>query len=181
MIGITGSIGALGSYHYLVVFGQIFKEIKVIMTPAACQFVEPASLKYICPNVYVDNDRGDCVSHVELASWADHFLVLPATANTLAHAAYGFAHNMLTQTLLCYDKGAIFFPNMNRKMWLNSSVQRNVEKLRSDGHIVFQPIEREAFEQATRSIEMQFTMPTVMETLEFLCQHTTLEVGHEKA
>lgn len=174
LIGVSGSIAAMGLPQFLIMFQQLFNEIKIVLTPSVTQFIAPNALRYICPDVYVeDENKFHSMTHAQLASWADIFLVMPATANTLAYAAHGFAHNLLTQTILCYERRVLFFPNMNRRMWLKNTVQRNIAQLVMDGHIICPPIEREAFEQSTRSIQKNFQMPGVMESLEFIVKCET--------
>jgi len=67
------------------------------------------------------------------------FVVLPATANVIGQAANGLGSNLLTTTILASPRPVIFYPNVNDVMWSRAAVQRNVETLRGDGHIVIEP------------------------------------------
>jgi phosphopantothenoylcysteine decarboxylase/phosphopantothenate--cysteine ligase len=44
--------------------------------------------------------------HIDLAQWADLILIAPATINTLAKIAYGFADNALT-TVVCAARSPV--------------------------------------------------------------------------
>lgn len=165
LVGITGSLGILALPSTLVAFAEIFQEVRLVMTKAACSFIPASTLRYLCKNVYTDDEHD--LSHVELARWADLFMVLPTTANTFAETAYGLAPNLLTQTILCYQKGVIFFPNMNQMMWQQPAVQRNIQTLFQDGHHVYMPELVDCFEQASQSIRKNIVMPNLQEILNF--------------
>lgn len=172
LIGMTGSIAVLSLTSYIIAFGQFFKEVRVIMTSAACQFIPPSALQHICHGVHVDNNgEVGSMGHVKLGCWADLFLVMPATANTLAQAAHGIAQNLLTQTLLSFEGKAIFFPHMNRRMWVKPSVQRNIAQLEMDGHLVCPPIETDIFEVASGSTTKGIAIPHFPEILNFITTH----------
>ncbi|PJD94811.1 MAG: Mersacidin decarboxylase [Parachlamydia sp.] len=161
LIGVTGSLAVLALPSYLVTFKQYFKEIRVVMTAAASQFITPFSLRQLC-QVYAPEDS---VSHVELARWTDIFIVLPATANTLSKAAQGAADNLLILTILSYEKPVLFFPNMNLAIWNQKSVQRNMQQLSCDGHFVCPLNEQLAYEQASGEIKKNCVIPSIEQTL----------------
>ena len=74
------------------------------------------------------------------------FVVLPATANVIGQAANGLAPNLLSTTILASPQPVVFYPNVNDVMWSKAAVQRNVETLREDGHIVIEPEVANAYE-----------------------------------
>jgi phosphopantothenoylcysteine synthetase/decarboxylase len=121
----------------------------------------------------VDNNSGEVhsMSHVQLGCWANLFLVMPATANTLAQAACGMAQNLLTQTILSFEGKTLFFPHMNWRMWEKPSVQRNIAQLVMDGYLVCPPIETDVFEQASRSMKKGISLPHFPDILNFAFQH----------
>lgn len=68
-------------------------QVRVILTEHSRHFYAPADLPKDV-QVYCDQDewiawskRGDPVLHIELAKWADIFIVAPLDANTLAKLA----------------------------------------------------------------------------------------------
>jgi len=77
--------------------------------------------------------------HIELGRWADVLVVAPATANTLAKIANGFADNLLTSTVLGCDKPLVLVPAMNVRMYENKITQENLDKLRNLGCVVVEP------------------------------------------
>ena len=85
------------------------------------------------------------IEHVELARWADVFVVAPATADVTAKLALGLADDLLSTTALaaCPPDGAplVVAPAMNSSMWKHPAVQANVETLRSRGAEIVGPAE----------------------------------------
>ena len=104
LIGITGGISAYKSAVLVRLFKKANAEVKVIMTEAAKQFVQPLTFATLSQNpVYTDffnPENGEWNSHVKLGLWADLFVIAPATANTVAKIANGLADNLLTTTCL---------------------------------------------------------------------------------
>jgi phosphopantothenoylcysteine synthetase/decarboxylase len=75
--------------------------------------------------------------HIELTHWADAIIILPASANTIAKVAHGFAQDIVSATVLAAECPTLFFPSMYVGMWSKRSVQRNVQAMREDGYIVY--------------------------------------------
>jgi len=68
-------------------------QLRIIVTEHARHFYAPEDIPIDVP-VYCDRDewatwsnRGDPVLHIELAKWADVFIISPLDANTLAKLA----------------------------------------------------------------------------------------------
>ncbi|WP_273837312.1 flavoprotein [Guptibacillus sedimenti] len=144
LMGVTGSSGVLELPLYLRILKEkLGADIKIVATPSVENFVSLDFLStYVDRELYVDflSAKSNVnVPHSDLSAWADMFVVLPCTANTLAKAAHGDTDNLLTMLLLCYPEPVIFFPNMNPNMWSKKVVQRNVKLLLSDGHKVVSP------------------------------------------
>ncbi|MGG4442792.1 flavoprotein [Brevibacillus fortis] len=161
LVGISGSIAVIGVSAYLSMFRSLFKEVKVVMTEQAETLVPPSTILFFCDEIFTDEEPGleKKMNHVELARWADLFVVLPATTNVIGQAANGIAPNLLTSTILAHPKPVMFFPNMNRLMWTKNVVQRNVNQLREDGHIVVDPVEAMAYEVASGTMQPNFILP----------------------
>ncbi|NUN66529.1 bifunctional phosphopantothenoylcysteine decarboxylase/phosphopantothenate--cysteine ligase CoaBC [Pseudanabaena biceps] len=137
LIGISGGIAA---YKVCEVVSSLAKrgiEVRVIMTRSAAEFVTPLTFATLSRQpAYTDSDfwqpsHGRPL-HIELAEWADLFLLAPVTANTLAKLAYGMADNLLTNTVLASTCPILFAPAMNTSMWQQPSVQENWHKLLQD-------------------------------------------------
>lgn len=170
LIGITGSFGVLAMPSYLVEMRRYFPDTKLIMTYTATQILPKESLSAFCEGIYTSDfplSRQN-MGHIELARWAELFIVLPATAHLLAEVAHGSAGSLLTAAILAYEGSVLFFPNMNSAMWKKRALQRNVSLLEEDGHRIIRPLERPAFEYASREIEMNYVMPSVESVLSIL-------------
>ncbi|WP_103668587.1 bifunctional phosphopantothenoylcysteine decarboxylase/phosphopantothenate--cysteine ligase CoaBC [Pseudanabaena sp. BC1403] len=137
LIGISGGIAA---YKVCEVVSSLAKhgiEVRVILTKSATEFVTPLTFATLSRKpAYTDADFWQPSNgrplHIELAEWADIFLLAPVTANTLAKLSYGMADNLLTNTVLASTCPILFAPAMNTTMWLQPSVQENWHKLLQD-------------------------------------------------
>ena len=134
LIGVSGGIAA---YKVCEVVSSLAKrgiEVRVILTRSAAEFVTPLTFATLSRHpAYTDADFWQPTNgrplHIELAEWADIFLLAPVTANTLAKLAYGMADNLLTNTVLASNCPILFAPAMNTTMWLHPTVQENWRKL----------------------------------------------------
>ncbi len=143
LVGVTGSIAA---YKAAMLVRHLVKEgaeVRVVMSAAARDFITPLTLATLCKHpVLVDNfdpTNGAWNSHVRLGEWADHYLIAPATANTLARMAAGTADNLLLCTYLSARCGVSVAPAMDLDMYRHPSTQANLAKLRSLGVHVIEP------------------------------------------
>ena len=144
LLGVTGGIA---SYKVVDICSKLIKKganLKIIMTEGATKFVTPLTFETMgrC-KVYTDIFAGhhDHVYHVDLAEWADLFLIAPLSANTLAKITYGMADNFLTASLLAYDKDLIVAPAMNSNMYTNVATQKNLLTLANRGVKIIEPSE----------------------------------------
>lgn len=143
LIGVTGSIAAYKAAELVRLFVKNGDEVRVLMTPAACEFIAPLTFQTLSRNpVAVDQFAQPAEwkpEHISLAEWADLVLVAPATANTIAKMAYGLADNLLAATLLATRAQIVVAPAMNDGMWGSPAMLENIEKLRSRGVRVMSP------------------------------------------
>lgn len=162
LLGVSGSVSILNLPSYLATLrATLAKEIWMIMTPAAASMMTPSTLALLCDEVFLDSDSPyeKKPGHVELTRWCDMFVVLPASANLLGLAANGIAPNLLTTAVLASPKPVTFCPNMNDTMWSKAAVQRNVETLRRDGHVVVDPKLTLAYEVNSKKMEEGWVIP----------------------
>ena len=136
LLGVTGSIAA---YKSLLLIRQLIKagaEVKVIMTPAAKDFVTPLSLSTLSKNkVLIDLFEEDSWNnHVALGRWADVMVIAPLSCNTLAKMANGLCDNLLLATYLSATCPVIIAPAMDEDMWNHLSTKNNLEKIKSFGN-----------------------------------------------
>lgn len=164
LVGACGSSAIVNLPAYLAVFrSRLDAEVRVVLTSHAAQFLPAHTVALFCDEVLTSAEGlGLDRNHVELARWADGFVVLPATANVLASAAHGCADTLLTATALAYERPITFFPVMNAAMWTKPPVRRNVETLRADGHVVVEPTVSRNYVAASKSFEVTggLTTPT---------------------
>jgi phosphopantothenoylcysteine decarboxylase/phosphopantothenate--cysteine ligase len=107
------------------------------MTDNATRFVGTATFQALS-GVPVRTSLWDeaaeaAMGHLELARWADRVLVAPATADTLAKLAHGFADDLVTTLCLATEAPIAAAPAMNHRMWLHPATQANVATLRERG------------------------------------------------
>ncbi len=141
LLGLTGSISVSNIFPYIASIQNSFNcRIHIMMTPSAQTFIPASTLIHsIDGHVFVDlSEKGNFkMPHVELTHWADLILILPASANTLAKTAQGFAQDIVSTTILAAESPTLLFPSMYVGMWQKESVQRNVKTLRGWIHCVY--------------------------------------------
>ncbi|MBL0385836.1 flavoprotein [Tumebacillus sp. ITR2] len=175
LIGVTGSSGVMEIPLYLRVFREkLNAQIKLVVSPSVKNFVNPNFLaKYVNGELYEDMHvgHGDIITpHSDLSNWADLYIVLPCTANTLSKAAAGAASDLISMLILVYRKPVVFFPNMSPWMWEKASTQRNVKTLLEDGHRVVQP-SGNGWITATGIPQESGHMPPPQATAEYLLKY----------
>lgn len=147
ILGVTGCIAAYKSAYIIRELIKRKAEVKVVMTPSALQFITPLTLSTLSKNEVivetfpVTQNFGTKLStwHIDLAQWADLMLVAPATVNTIAKIANGFADNALTTLLLALKCPLIICPAADTDMYENKITQENIEKLKSIGYNILKP------------------------------------------
>lgn len=144
LLGVTGSIATYKACELVRQFQNAGCEVKVILTDSAQQFVSKLTFESITENQVYTNMFGNEVHgniHIDLARWADVLVVAPATANIISKFAQGQADDFLSTVYLAFDGPCFIAPAMNTKMWLETSVQKNVEILKSKKNIFIEPQE----------------------------------------
>ena len=144
-LAVTGSIAAYKAADLTSQFTKNNLDVTVLMSSAATNFITPLTLqvlsKHIVHTDVMDEPAPNKVNHIEIAKQTDLFLVAPATANTIAKLANGFADNMITSTALALPttvKKALA-PAMNTKMLEHPATQRNLKLLQDYGYQIIQP------------------------------------------
>lgn len=140
LVGITGSIAAYKSIILVRLLVKAGAEVRVVMTPAAKDFVSPLVLSTLSKNkVYCELAEADEWSnHVELGRWADLFIIAPLSCNTLAKMAHGFCDNILLAVYLSATCSVVVAPAMDEDMWKHPSTKQNLAKLISFGNTVME-------------------------------------------
>lgn len=141
LIGITASIAAYKITFLVRLLKKEGAEVKVVMTPAAHDFVTPLSLATLSGNPVlsdftVDEKSGEWTNHVELGLWADVMLIAPATANSMSKMASGEADNFLLACYLSAKCPVLVAPAMDRDMYKHGSTKNNLDKLSQFGNTI---------------------------------------------
>ncbi|PFW21715.1 hypothetical protein COL07_28895 [Bacillus cereus] len=143
LLGATASSGVIELPNYIATLKkELNAEIRVVATLNVENFISLNLLRSFSQSIIYTNmyDGADLnTPHSDLLDWADIFLVLPCTANTLSKSANGIADNLLSLLILCSTNPVHFFPNMNPKMWSSKIIQYNASKLVKLGHKVIVP------------------------------------------
>ncbi|GBL05716.1 bifunctional phosphopantothenoylcysteine decarboxylase/phosphopantothenate--cysteine ligase CoaBC [Glaciecola sp. KUL10] len=140
LLGISGGIAAYKTPDLVRKFKATGANVRVVMTDSATEFVSKLALQAVSGNkvshTMLDEDAEAGMGHIELARWADVFVVAPATANTIAKLAYGLADDLLTTLALATKAPIAIAPAMNQQMWAAPATLTNIDILKSRG--VFQ-------------------------------------------
>ncbi len=139
LIGITGGISAYKIYDLIRLFTKNGHEVKVIVTENAKHFVEPLVIETLSKNTCMSDmfSRRTDVVHIELARWADIFVLAPATANIIGKISHGIADDLLSTAIISMDKvPCIIFPAMNSVMYASKVVVDNIKRLKSFGYFI---------------------------------------------
>lgn len=118
-------------------------EVRVAMTENATRFVGATTFQALSGQPVRtslwDEAAEAAMGHIELARWASAVIVAPATANTLAKLAHGFADDLVSTLCLATEAPIAVAPAMNRVMWANAATQANIATLRARGVLVIGP------------------------------------------
>jgi phosphopantothenoylcysteine decarboxylase/phosphopantothenate--cysteine ligase len=158
LLGVSGGIAAYKALEFARLATLAGHGVRVLMTENAGRFVGAASFEGIVGAPVLTSEferdpmRGafpgepgtgshDPIGHLELASGCDVFLVAPASANTIAKLARGFADSMLATSFLACTAPRLLAPAMNDRMYADAATQANLTILRERGVEVIEPDE----------------------------------------
>ena len=141
LVGVTAGIAAYKTAHLVRLLIKAGAQVQVVMTPASKDFVTPLTLSTLSKkpvhSTFFNNDEENELwdSHVDLALWADLFIIAPATANTLSKMSTGTCDNLLLATYLSAKCKVYFAPAMDLDMYQHPSTRESISKLESFGNI----------------------------------------------
>jgi len=113
--------------------------VRTVLTPRAAELVRPQLFEAVSGEPCSVSEFGDArrgaMDHIELARFAELFLVAPATADLLARLALGLADDLVTTVALALapDVPRVLCPAMNPHMLAAAPVARNLARLAADG------------------------------------------------
>lgn len=137
LVGVCGGIAAYKCAEVVSKLRQSGADVHVIMTDAAAKFVTPLTFQAVSGNdVHTEMfDAGTAwqVAHISLVRKSELFVILNATANTLAKLAHGIADNLLTTCALATRNPLLIAPAMNTAMYEAEATRKNIETLQERG------------------------------------------------
>lgn len=143
LLGISGGIAAYKSADLVRRLKDRGAEVRVILTPAAAEFITPLTLQALSGHPVgqslLDPAAEAAMGHIELAKWADFILVAPASADVIARITHGLANDLLTTCILASSAPLAIAPAMNQQMYKNIATQANLSTLISRNIHIFGP------------------------------------------
>ncbi len=143
LIGITGGVAAYKIPNLVRELIKLNCEVKVILSESATHFITPYTLKILTKNdVFIDQfetiDKGKII-HTSLANWPDLYVIVPATANTIAKITYGISDNLITLFPLSSNTKILIVPSMHTNMYESKITQKNLSILKERGYFILEP------------------------------------------
>ena len=134
IVAVTGGIAAYKSCDLINALRREGHDVRIIMTEHAKNFITPMTLATLSKHPVMDNmwqEIKGTVDHIDVAVWAELFVVYPATANIIGKFANGIADDLLSTVFLALPQMTqkVIFPAMNTNMYRNPVVKRNRENL----------------------------------------------------
>ena len=140
LLGISGGIAAYKIAYLIRLLKNQGAEVKCVMTPSASDFISPLVVSTLSQNPvsieFWNKESGLWTNHVELALWADLYIIAPATANTIAKMASGICDNLLLACYYSSKSKTIIAPAMDLDMYQHPTFKRNLQQLISDTVLV---------------------------------------------
>lgn len=137
VVGITGGIAAYKTIELIRLLRKANAQVRVVLTPAAAEFVTPLTLQAISGNAVaqslLDPQAELAMGHIELAKWADAVLIAPASADFIARLTVGMANDLLSTICLATSAPIFLAPAMNQQMYRQAITQQNLTALLSRG------------------------------------------------
>ncbi|MFA6438622.1 MAG: bifunctional phosphopantothenoylcysteine decarboxylase/phosphopantothenate--cysteine ligase CoaBC [Bacteriovoracaceae bacterium] len=186
-LGVTGGISVYKVCTVVRLLKKAGANVRVMMTRSATEFVTPLtfstlSQEDVIVSLWPENRNTSThlgIQHIDLGLWADVMLIAPATANTIAHIAHGYAEDFLSSTVLALRCPLIVAPAMDLDMWENAATRENISILRSRGYFIISP---EAGELASGLVGMgRLAEPeTIVEFVDGVIEKTPLDLKKKK-
>ena len=143
LLGVTGGIAAYKAAEYCRLLIKQGAQVRVVMTSAAKEFIQPLTFQALTGEPVLselfDADTANAMDHIELARWADLIVIAPASADSIAKLADGYADNLLLTIVLAASCPVAVAPAMNQQMYKNQATQDNIQRLRQHAVLVWGP------------------------------------------
>lgn len=143
VLGVTGSIASYKAAELARYFIKRGCEVRVVMTESATKFIAPLTFESLTKNPvavsFWSETQPGAIGHIELADWADVVVIAPASADSIAKIAYGFAESSLLAVVLATKAPVVVAPAMNVNMYEHVATQENLATLRQRGVTIVEP------------------------------------------
>jgi phosphopantothenoylcysteine decarboxylase/phosphopantothenate--cysteine ligase len=141
LIAVCGGIAAYKIAGLTSTLVQRGATVDVMMTAEAERFVGALTFASLTARpVYTSLwDAPDRIPHIRLVREAQVMLIAPATANTIAKLAQGFADDLVTTAALAARIPLILAPAMNAAMYEHETTQAHLRALRERGCEIIDP------------------------------------------
>ncbi len=143
LLGVSGGIAIYKAVDLASTLTQQGDQVYTVMTPNARKFIAPLTFRAVTRQpVFTDTFEDDPElrpEHISLSEWGEAMVIAPATADLIGRIAAGLGDEILTTTLLAWQRSTVLAPAMNDLMWANPIVKANLEKLRGLGFTVVEP------------------------------------------
>jgi phosphopantothenoylcysteine decarboxylase/phosphopantothenate--cysteine ligase len=147
VLGVCGGIAAYKIPWLVRDLRKAGASVRIVMTESATEFVTPLTLATVSGNEVIvgtfpeekKKSHAGGTWHIDVARWAEVMLIAPATANTIAKLAHGYADNAVTTLALALRAPLVIAPAMDADMWQHELTQQNLTKLREVGCTIIPP------------------------------------------
>ena len=137
LLCVCGGIAAYKAVELVRRLRDAGADVQVAMTGNAQRFVGAQTFQAVSHHPVRtslwDANAEAAMGHLELAGWAQHVVIAPATANTIARLAHGMADDLVSTLCLATEAPLLLAPAMNHRMWRHPATQANVALLASRG------------------------------------------------
>ena len=137
LLCVCGGIAAYKAVELVRRLRDAGADVQVVMTENAQRFVGAQTFQAVSHHPVRtslwDANAEAAMGHLELAGWAQHVVIAPATANTIARLAHGMADDLVSTLCLATEAPLLLAPAMNHRMWRHPATQANMALLAARG------------------------------------------------
>ena len=144
ILGVTGGIAIHKSLDLVSRLVKHGVSVHVVMTENATRLIQPLQFQVISRNPVLldlfDTGTDWKPPHIDMADCAELLAIVPATANVIGKMANGIADDALTSVAISTHCPILVAPAMEEHMYNNPYVKSNIEKLKSHGVEIVEPV-----------------------------------------
>jgi len=145
LLAVTGSISAYKACDLARLFVKAGVEVHVVMTASAERFVSALTFEALTRNAVLTETSESWANdsnHIDIGKKCDVCVIAPATANTVNKLSQGIADNILTQTILAFNKPILLAPAANTNMLANTFSVQSLKTLAENNYTIINPQEK---------------------------------------